>query len=90
MENQEAAKKTRQEQMMLQFERIDKFLRANSKKFYQEYDTYNTSLVDARLKLMDQAEELGKENSTIPLEIQEELRDVAEIDGIFVDLIRTN
>ncbi|MGK5095142.1 hypothetical protein WDW89_24425 [Deltaproteobacteria bacterium TL4] len=68
-ESQEAIK--RQEQMMRQFKRIDSFLQANSKKFYQEFDTYNTQLVNARLKLLDQSK-----GDTV----SEEMKEVLEID----------
>ncbi|MBF0237050.1 MAG: hypothetical protein HQM12_05030 [SAR324 cluster bacterium] len=74
----EVSKKERQEQMLRQFARIDKFLQANSKKFYQEYDTFNEFLVETRLHILEQAEHLQREHNE---ELTEEMRDVLSIDA---------
>jgi len=72
--------KARQEKMMLQFRRIDKFLQANSKRFYQEYDTYNTILTRLREQLEKSENEL-RQMTQSKTSSASDLNFVAQIDA---------
>ncbi len=70
----------RKEKMVRQFRRIDQFLKSNSRKFYQAYDTHNATLERLREQIKAQEEEMRSlaENDDA---LAQEIQSVAEIDA---------
>lgn len=73
---QAADERAKQQRLLRQLQRIDRFLKSNSRKFYQEYDTHNAILEKYRAQLKENAEQYKQLIGS-----NSDLASVAEIDA---------